>query len=111
MTDWSEYAQGLVPAIPAHASLVKLVGASPALKQGLASLGYRLKIGESAVLTVPIADAGDIGHVVHHLHQVRVDALMGFVLSMDEWSSHGRTVRSGGLDPGNAAIHAVTQRP
>ncbi len=81
MTDWSKYAQGLVPAIPAHPSLMKLEGASPALKQGLASLGYRLKNGESAVLTVPIADAGDIGHVVHHLHQVRVDALMGFVRS------------------------------
>jgi hypothetical protein len=81
MTDWSEHAQGLVPAIPAYQSLVGLEGVNPSLKQGMASLGYRLKNGESAVITIPITNADDIGYVIQYIHQMRIDALMGYVRS------------------------------
>ena len=52
---------------------------SGSLATGLAAAAYRLKNGQSVVLSLPPAGPDAIARVVEYLHSCRTDAMAGFV--------------------------------
>ncbi|MFS1524060.1 hypothetical protein ACL7TT_08100 [Microbulbifer sp. 2304DJ12-6] len=78
MADWSSYAKELGEAIPGGA-LLATSNLPASTQQGLASSVYRLKNGESVILTLPSSMPDQLTGVIEFMHGIRAQALAGLI--------------------------------
>ncbi len=76
MPEWEDICRGYLPAIPAS-TVWSAQQVAPSVAQGVASALYRLKNGESIILTLPASSTTVLTDVARALHLMRMEAMMG----------------------------------